>query len=243
MRETVLQLNSSYLQNERSIWICEPESVSGASDLVVFLDAELYRDGVGALSVIEALRGQVADSWFVFVSEQSPEARWRECPCHRPFAGFIGEELLTWLARGSIDFTRIKRRVLAGLSYTGLAAAFVAKEYPGAFQRVISQSGSFWWNDCWLVEEFRRLEQKIPVEFYLDVGNQEIHENIRHREDVLQVISQIEGVRRFRDALVAQGHAVRYNEFDGRHDYACWNRTLADAHKWGLPLPGLRPIA
>lgn len=235
MRETSLRLNSSYLENERSIWICEPESVSGPSDLVVFLDGERYRGRVDALSVIEELRGQVASSWFVFVSEESPEARWRECPCYPPFAGFIGEELLTWLASGYIDFTRIKRRVLTGVSYTGLAAAFVAKEYPGAFQRIISQSGSFWWNDCWLVEEFRRLEQKIPVEFYLDVGTQEIHENVRHREDVVQVVSQIDGVRRFRDALLAQGYAVRYNEFDGGHDYACWNRTLVDALKWAVP--------
>ena len=129
MRETVLQLNSSYLQNERSIWICE--SVSGASDLVVFLDAEIYRDRMDALSVIEELRGQVADSWYVFVSHQSWETRWRECPCYPPFARFIGEELLTWLASGYIDFNRIKRRVLAGLSYTGLAAAFVAKDSGG----------------------------------------------------------------------------------------------------------------
>jgi len=63
MRETILRFNSSYLENERSIWICE--SVSGASDLVVFLDAELYRDRMDALSVIEELRGQVADSWYV----------------------------------------------------------------------------------------------------------------------------------------------------------------------------------
>ena len=98
MRQIVLQLNSSHLENERSIWICEPESVSGASDLVVFLDAERYRDRVDALSVIEELRGQVADSWFVFISQLSPEARW----------------------------------------------------YPGSFQRIISQSGSFWWNDFWL---------------------------------------------------------------------------------------------
>jgi hypothetical protein len=84
MRETILRLNSSYLENERSIWICEPESVSGASDLVVFLDAEHYRDGVGALSVIEELRCQVADSGYVFVSQQSRETRWRECPCYPP---------------------------------------------------------------------------------------------------------------------------------------------------------------
>ena len=236
MRETVSRLKSSYLQNERSIWICEPENVSGASDLVVFLDAEPYRDGMDALSVIEELRGQVADSWYVFVSHKSWETRRCECPCYSPFARFIGEELLNWLASGYIDFTRIKRRVLAGVSYTGLAAAFVAKEYPGSFQRVISQSGSFWWNDCWLVEAYRHLEQKIPVEFYLDVGTQETRENVRHGEDLVQVVSQIEGVRRFRDALLARGYAVRYQEFDGDHDYAGWSRTLADALKWGVPL-------
>jgi enterochelin esterase-like enzyme len=243
MKETVFQLNSSYLQNERSIWICEPESVSDATELVVFLDGERYRDRVGALSVIEELRGQMADSWFVFVSEESPEARWRECPCYPPFAGFVGEELLTWLGSGYIEVNRIKRRVLAGLSYTGLAAAFVVKEYPLSFQRIISQSGSFWWSDCWLVEEFRRLGRKIPVEFWLDVGTQEVRENVRHRDDVIQIVSQIEGVRRFRDALLAQGYAVHYKEFDGDHDYASWNRSLVAALKWAVPLSNPDGIA
>jgi enterochelin esterase-like enzyme len=243
MKETVLRLNSTYLENERSVWICEPESVSRARDLVVFLDGELYRDRVGALAVIEEVRGQVADSWFVFVSEKSPEARWLECPCYPPFAGFVGDELLSRLASGYVDFAKIKRRVLAGLSYTGLAAAFVAKEYPLSFQRIITQSGSFWWNDCWLVEEFRRLGQKFPVEFWLDVGTQEIRENVRHREDVVQVVSQIEGVRRFRDALLAQNCVVQYREFEGNHDYASWNRSLVDALKWAVPLSNPRSVA
>ena len=164
MRETTLRLNSSYLENERSVWICEPEGVSGANDLVVFLDGERCRERVDALSVIEELRGQVANSWFVFVSEGSPEARWHECP---------------W---------------------------------------------------------YRRMETKIPVEFYLDVGTQEIRENVRDREDVVQVVSQVEGVRRFRNALLARRYAVRYQEFDGGHDYACWNRTLVDARKWAASL-------
>jgi enterochelin esterase-like enzyme len=129
MREIVLQLNSSHLQNERSIWVCEPESVVGASDLVIFLDAEFYRDRMDTLSMIEELRGQVADSWYVFVSHQSRETRWRECPCYPPFAGFIGEELLTWLASGYIDFKRIKRRVLAaGLGRQAISAAAAGLE-------------------------------------------------------------------------------------------------------------------
>jgi enterochelin esterase-like enzyme len=65
----------------------------------------------------------------------------------------------------------------------------------------------------------------------LDVGTQETREKVRHGEDLVQVVSQIDAVLRFRDALLAQGHAVRYNEFDGGHDYASRNRTLVDALK------------
>ncbi|MEW6438519.1 MAG: alpha/beta hydrolase-fold protein [Pseudomonadota bacterium] len=226
------RIKSKNLGNERSIWLRKPESGAEANNLVVFLDAERYLDRMDALPMIDELRGQIANSWFVFVSEESPEARWRECPCYPPFSKFIGEELLPWLAE---KFAVPERRVLAGLSYTGLAAAFVAKEYPGVFQKVISQSGSFWWNSCWLVEEFRKLQEKLPVEFFLDVGTREIHENVQHREDVLQVMSQIEGVRRFRDALHALGHSVRYEEFDGDHDYTGFRQTLPSALKWAIP--------
>jgi hypothetical protein len=131
---------------------------------VVFLDGERYRGRVDALSVIEELRGQVVDSWFVFVSEESPEARWRECPCYPPFAGFIGEELLTWLASGYIDFTRIKRRVLAGVSYTGLAAAFVAKgilvPFSGSLVSPVHFGGTtvgWWTNTGGWSKRFRRI--------------------------------------------------------------------------------------
>ncbi|HTD17547.1 MAG TPA: hypothetical protein VK673_20345 [Chthoniobacterales bacterium] len=44
MREAVSQLNSAYLDNRRPIWICEPENVSGASDLVVFLDGAILEE-------------------------------------------------------------------------------------------------------------------------------------------------------------------------------------------------------
>ena len=125
--------------------------------------------------------------------------------------------------------------MLVGLSYTGLAAAFIAKQRPSVFQKIISQSGSFWWNNCWLAEEFQQLQQKIPVDFYLDVGIHETQENVRHYEDLIQVVSQVEGVRRFRDALVATGHSVMYNELDGDHDYASWKKSLVKALQWAIP--------
>lgn len=234
MRETIEKLRSVHLQNERTIWVCEPGAPASVENLTIFLDGEVYRDRVGAMAVLEQLRGAVADSWFVFVSMESVEARWVECPCHPPFAKFVVEELLPWLKARFAGTRTVRQRTLVGLSYTGLAAAFVAKEYPGVFQKIISQSGSFWWENCWLVERFRECPP-VPSEFYLDVGVREVQENVQHREDVLQVVSQIDGVRRFRDVLVQKGNAVRYVEFEGAHEFEAWKRTLPDALRWALP--------
>lgn len=231
MTELIARIESAHLQNERLIWVRPPRDPSSAAHLGVFLDGELYRDRVGASSVIEDLEGDVADSWFVFVSTQSVEARWLECACHRPFARFVVEELLLWLSARHPELRAVRHRTLIGLSYTGLAAAFVAREFPGVFQRVVSQSGSFWWNDCWLTEQYRS-SARVPTDFFLDVGIDELAENVLHREGVLQAISQLEGVRRFRDVLRLKRHTVRYVEFDGGHDFAAWRKTLPDALRW-----------
>ena len=238
MRETTHTIKSAYLGNERRVWIREPENILTASHLVVFLDGELYRDWVEANGVINKLLSnrEIADAWFVFVSMESVESRWRECPCYAPFAGFIVEELLPWLERRHPEITAAQQRTLAGLSYTGLAAAFVAKEFPGVFQKIISQSGSFWSNNCSLIDEFAGMERHASTAFYLDVGSQETQENVRHREDVLQVVSQIEAVSRFRDVLLEKGYSVKYTEFEGGHEFPAWRRTLPEALIWVLPM-------
>jgi enterochelin esterase-like enzyme len=235
MNEVTSTLKSVHLQNERLIWVRPPRDPSSAEHLSIFLDGEFYRDAVDATSVIDGLQGEIADSWFVFVSVESVEARWLECPCHPPFARFVAEELLPWLGTQHRELQLVRERTLIGLSYTGLAAAFVAQQFPGIFQRVISQSGSYWWNDCWLAEQYR-LGARVPADFYLDVGTKELAENVRHREGVLQVVSQLEGVRRFRDVLRLRGNSVKYVEFAGGHDFAAWRQTLPEALRWTLPV-------
>lgn len=237
MSEIIATLKSVRLDNERTIWIREPMASAMANDLIIFLDGELYRERVRATAILDGLKGVIADSWFVFVSMKSAEDRWIECPCHPPFAHFVVDELLPWLEARYARLKSIRRRTLIGLSYTGLAAAFIAKEYPDVFHNVISQSGSFWWNDCHLIERYRSLP-RFSTRFYLDVGSREVHENVRHREDVLQVVSQVEGVRRFRDVLRAKGHVVRYEEFDGGHEFSAWATTLPGALKWALEAEG-----
>jgi len=233
MNEVIARFKSVHLQNERLIWVRPPRDRSSAGHVSIFLDGEFYRDRVGANSVIDGLQGDIADSWFVFISMENVEARWLECPCYPPFARFVVEELLPWLSTQHQELRLVRKRTLIGLSFTGLAAAFVAKEFPGVFQRVISQSGSFWWNDCWLSEQYRS-SARVPTDFYLDVGTKELTENVVHREDVLQVVSQVEGVQRFRDVLRLKGNSVRYVEFDGGHDFTAWRQTLPEALRWAL---------
>lgn len=235
MKETAYTLRSVHLANERTVWVREPDRTP--TNLTVFLDAELYRDRVGALSLVDDLESvrAIDSSLFVFVSVESIAARWLECPCYPPFAKFIDEEFFPWLERMHPTIRHGRERVIVGLSYTGLAAAYVAMMAPFRFTKVVAQSGSFWSNDCWISGHFERLEIKPKAEFYLEVGLRETAENVRHKEDVLQVVSQIEGVRRFRDVLLRHGYAPRYVEFDGGHDCAAWRLTLPNALRWALP--------
>lgn len=237
MKETTHRLKSVHLGNERTIWIRHPREASKPCSLAIFLDAERYRDRVGAVSVIEELESAsaIANAFFVFVSEESAVARWRECPCHPPFACFINEELLPWLEALHPAIKAGEERVLIGLSYTGLAAAFVALESAGRFGKVVAQSGSFWSDDGWLIEQYRIRETRLPTDFYLDVGIKETDVNVQHKEDVIQVVSQIDAIRRFGDVLRARGHGVKYLEYDGGHDYASWRTTLREALPWALP--------
>lgn len=236
MRETAHRLASTHTGNERTIWVRKPLREATPSRLLIFLDGELYRDRVGAPMILEELEEE-ADfpaTLVAFVSAHSKTARWLECPCHPPFANFIVKELLPWLIAQHPIIGSGCERVIAGLSYTGLAASFIALQAPGRFTKVIAQSGSFWSNDCWLVGEYFRLQAPLPTDFYLDVGKRETQENVRHKEDVLQVVSQIEGVGKFRDMLRAKGHRVHYHEFDGAHDCAAWAQTLPMALRWAL---------
>ncbi len=241
MTETQHRLESRLLGNERTIWIREPTEAPRI--LTVVLDAEFYRDRMEVVPLINELEatGSIDRSLVVFVSMESMAARWVECPCHVPFARFIERELLPWLEALHPGIGAARERVIVGLSYTGLAAAWVAMVAPQCFTKVIAQSGSFWWNDCWITGHLARLTNKPQAEFYLEVGRLETAENVRHKEDVLQVVSQIEGVKRFRDALRSVGSAPRYVEFDGGHDFAAWRKTLPNALQWALPrsrLPG-----
>lgn len=237
MKESVHRIRSEVLGNERTVWIVEPQNPARAESVFVFLDGEPYRDQFHVTEMVRELvaEGRMADCWIVYVSHLDLETRARECPCYPPFARFVAVELLDFLAEQEPRLGGAVERVLVGFSYTGLAAAFVAREFPGCFRKVIAQSGSFWSDDCRLVHQYSASASPVPTEFFLQVGRRELQTGVRHSAHVVQRISQIEGVTRFRDALEATGHVVEYVESDGGHEYGNWIQILPQALRWACP--------
>ncbi|MDQ8188029.1 alpha/beta hydrolase-fold protein [Pelagicoccus sp. SDUM812002] len=235
--ERKLTLRSEILNNERTLWIREPKNTHGKLDLLVVLDAELYRNRVQVPDILESLfeSGDLDKLLVVYVSCVDMDTRWIECPCYPPFSEFVFKELLPRIHEEYPDTKSSQERVIAGLSYTGLAASFAALSNDGLFTKVISQSGSYWSNDCWLIKQFDGRVLQHPPAFFLNVGDKETQGYVWHKEDVIQKISQVEGVERFRDMLVNNGYTVRFETFSGGHSAEAWATSLPNALKWAFP--------
>lgn len=229
-------MDSPALGNQRSLWIYAPENGGPVSHLVVFLDGELFLKHLDALALINRLSADhaMAKSLFVFVSLHSQAARLGECSCNPQFARFIAVELIEFLASRYPELKTVPQRVLAGVSFSGLAAVFTAAEFPGVFQKVIAQSGSFWWKAGWLIKHLSNRTKPLPSSFYLDVGTLETEVDVEGdpTEDTFQSISQIDSVKQLRDVLASQGCLVNYVEFSGGHEAKEWAQTLPGALIW-----------
>ncbi len=236
-KEIQTTLRSEILQNVRPLWIREPNQAEDSCDLLIILDAELYRNRVQAPKIIDTLcnAGEHDNLLVVYVSCLNMDTRWIECPCYPPFADFIAQELIPWIHETYPHSQNATERVIAGLSYTGLAASFTALSNDGLFTKVISQSGSYWSNDCWLTQQFEGRKLQSPPAFFLDVGDKETQDYVWHKEDVIQTLSQIDGVERFRDMLLKNGYHVCYETFVGGHSAEAWASSLPNALKWAFP--------
>ena len=229
-------IDSRALSNRRSLWIFGPVNGGAVSNLVVFLDGELFLKHLDALALISRLSAEheLADSLFVFVSMHSQAARLSECSCHPQFARFIAVELIEFMEVIYPGLKEVRQKLLAGVSFSGLAAVFTAGEFPGVFQKIIAQSGSFWWKDCWLIKHLSKMTKPLPSSFYLDVGTGETEVDVEGdpTEDTFQSTSQIDSVKQLRYALASQGCRVNYVEFSGGHEAKEWAQTLPGALLW-----------
>jgi enterochelin esterase family protein len=224
------EYTSPILQNTRSLWIYLPTNYSNSNKpypLLIAFDGQAYvSELIPTPQILDRLilEKKIPPTVGVFVD--SIDCRNLELPCYSPFIQFITQELLPWVYQ-NYNVTKDPHKIIVtGSSYGGLAATYAALIHPEIFGKVLSQSGAFWWapngyEGLWLIDEYRK-QNKLPVEFYLDVG-------LKETEDWGNGLNMIEVNRIMRDLLRQKGITVHYVEFDGDHDYEDWAKAFPDA--------------
>jgi enterochelin esterase family protein len=215
---------------ERNVWSLAPPTV-GPTAAILFLDAELYLEKVGAAAVVRRLQEQraIPPAVAVFLSGGGAAARHEDFVCRAEYARFVASDLLGSIRENHPGATEI---VLAGLSLSGLAAGYAATRHPAMFRAAVCQSPSFWWERGRFAEELPAATQPGP-EFWISVGSRETETGLSHPPSGLrQELTQVAGCVSAAAALRGSGYSVGYREYDGGHDPQCWRDDLALALPW-----------
>jgi enterochelin esterase-like enzyme len=151
-----------------------------------------------------------------------------ELPCNNTFTQFLAREFMPWVQKEYSIRPAPERVVLIGSSYSALAASYACMEHPELFGNAVMLSGGFWWKPKdaaeaeWLTSQIRT-RKAMQTRYYLAAGIMEISGDI------------IGGTRRFTNALKERGYNVTYAEYNGWHDYLCWQGVIPEALKVLLP--------
>ena len=224
------RFHSTSLGNERRVWIYTPPGYRANSEpypLLLIFDGwlEIHTKP----TILDNLLAQGHIPPLVAVLVDNAKDRDRELPCYPPFADFLAQELLPWACERYRLTSDPTRRVVAGVSYGGLAAAFAGLRHPELFGNVLSQSGSYWWTpegdpeDEWLARQFTAAD-KLPLHFYLNVGLLEKKTDKPYDFRPTQLVAN----RHLRNILQAKGYVVHYAEYSGGHDFPSFQSTFAD---------------
>lgn len=210
----------------RRLWCYEPPGIQPdtETDLLIALDGEVWTstqdlpttlDNLAADRLIRPLRAVLLDSG-------GREHRWRELAAPGPDGGqgtdgFLAGELLDW-ARAEYPIHDGPTAVtVAGQSLGGLTALRTLTRHPGRIGGAISQSASLWQHDPTIDGTSMGPDAATLTGTcaWVEVGTEE------------WILQPPHGP--MADRLRALGTDVRYREFTGGHDYACWRGSIAEA--------------
>ena len=227
------KIKSEILKNERRAWVYTPPGYARDGKpygLIVMFDGPMYTLLIPTPAILDNLlaKSKLPPMVAVILDNPTPHSRETEFACYEPYAEFIAKEVIPWVRANYNVTTDPSQTVVSGVSFGGLAAAFIGFRHPEIFGNVICQSGSFWWRPDsenepeWLTRQFVA-GKKLPLRFYLDVGLFETGPTPHGGPDMVTVN------RHMRDILKAKGYEVDYSECNCGHDYLHWRGMLPEA--------------
>lgn len=216
------RFNSSSLKNPRRVWIYTPYEYTQNNEpynLLVLTDGFEYINWLSAQTVLDNLieSKKIPPTVGVFIASNSD--RYEELTCNENFSNFISQELMDFIYENYNVSKEPQKNIIGGVSLGGLMASFIAFKNPNIFGNVLSQSGSYWYEEQWLTKEFENVD-KLPINFYLNAGVLE-----DHPYDDEPIMMEV--INNMRDVLLSKGYNVKYENFYSGHDYLGWGETLA----------------
>lgn len=202
--------------------------------LLILHDGDDYLRFASLQTVLDNLihRMEVAPMIVALISSRGRLTEYADDPRH---ARFLAEELLPELDRTLPLEPSPSARGLAGASFGAVASLAAAWRYPGAFGRLLLQSGSFAFTDIGnhkrgpafdpvvkFVNQFRGNPGRPTEKVFVSCGTYEslIYEN-----------------RSLVPLLQATGMEVRYVEARDGHNWENWRDRLREGLSWLFPGP------
>lgn len=222
--------NSKLLNNSRRIFVYFPAHFDKKDSeflLAFFFDGKEYTEQVPTPDILDNLisEGKMPPTIAVFIDNPSSESRSKELPPNPTFAKMLAEELYPWITEQLDIQPKNTHTILVGSSYSGLAATYIAGQYPHLFGNVLAMSGSFWWkkansqsNENNYIARLYATKPKQNINFFLSAGRYEASRNGDF--DILN------NSRHLNDVLIAKGYSVSYKEYTTDHSYFVWQYIL-----------------
>lgn len=133
---------------------------------------------------------------------------------------FIDAEYLT---RPGREFTG-----LGGSSLGGLVSLHLGFKRPDIFSRLAVISPAVWWANNQIIREAAKIEERIPLRIWLDIGKRE-GSRIKHQVRALKEILRANGWK--------DGEDLAYFEIpEARHDEAAWAARFDAVLKFLYPV-------
>jgi enterochelin esterase-like enzyme len=225
-----IKYTDKVVNKERNIYIYLPPDYNKtrkeAYPVIYLFDAFIYLNRVEVPNILDNLitEGKIEPMIAVFYGTYR-NTRGITLPLNAKFKDdFVFDFLPLIRNKYNVSLTA-DGNIIGGMSYGGLAAAFIAFYHPETFGKVLSQSGSFWrgleltdgyghWiRQDWLIDKYLSVDRK-NIKLYLDWGLQENY--------------VLGSNKRMVKALNTKGYDFKLTEFNGWHDWSNSRKTFAD---------------
>lgn len=228
---TSFRFQSSTDLEPREITLYTPNSVypvTKSSPLLILFDGEAYLNKVPTPRIMDNLIAtkQVPPMRVLFINPPRPSLRAKELTPNKAFAQMMATELMPWLCTHHSVCPNAENTVLSGSSFGGLASMYIALEYPEHFGKVLSQSGSFWWQPK--EAERTQLSWMAQLVNSKPTQNLSIYLNAGLFETEPQYASILQTNQQLFSTLTEKGYRAHFQSAASGHDYFSWRVMLAD---------------